>query len=148
MINLSGLKTLVFFASLLVLPALSLAEISPEDTVRQYLKALQENRFSDAYQYTSSSMHRGLGVEEWAKEQQYIVQMSEAKIFGFQVFDAVMVDEKARVPNILKSQDKFLNQLGLDEHEVYDLLKEDGKWRVDQQTLVEGSERREFFPEE
>jgi hypothetical protein len=126
----------------------SAAERSPEDTVRGYLKAMQENRFSDAYDFVSTTLRRGKNQEEWSKEQQYIVQMGEVKIFGYQVFDAVMVADKARVPNILKSQDKYLNQLGLDEHEVYDLIREDGQWRIDQQTLVEGSERREFFPEE
>lgn len=148
MINLRTLRTIAAAVSLVLLPVLAAAEISPEDSVRQYLKALQENRFSDAYQYVSASMQRGQNQEEWAKEQQYIAQMGEVKIFGFQVFDAIMVDGKARVPNILKSQDKYLNQLGLDEHEVYDLVKEEGSWKIDQQTLVEGSERREFFPEE
>jgi hypothetical protein len=140
------LETFAIVAFLVLSPLSALAEISPEDTVRGYLKALQENRFSDAYQYVSSGLHRGVTQEEWAKQQQYIVQMGEVKIFGFQVFEPVMVDGKARVPNILKSQDKYLNQLGLDEHEVYDLIREDGKWKIDQQTLVEGAERREFFP--
>jgi hypothetical protein len=58
-----------------------------------------------------------------------------------------MEGEKAKVPNILKSQDKFLNQLGLDEYELYELVREDGTWRIDQQTLVEGPERSEYFPE-
>jgi hypothetical protein len=129
-------------------PSPVLAERSPEDTVRAYLKAMQEHRFSDAYDCVSSTLRRGQGKEEWSKEQQYIVEMGEVKIFGYKVFDAVMVGDKARVPNILKSQDKYLNQLGLDEHEVYDLVREEGQWRIDQQTLVEGAERREFFPEE
>ena len=30
------------------------------------------------------------------------------------------------VPNILSSQDKFLNQLGVEEYELYTLVKEDG----------------------
>lgn len=141
-------KTLLLAAAIVLSGTFTWAETSPEDTVRQYLKALQDNRFADAYSYVSSSMSRGMGSEEWAKEQQYIVQMGEVKIFGFKVFDAVMVDGKAKVPNILKSQDKYLNQLGLDEHEVYELIKEDGRWKIDQQTLVEGAERREFFPEE
>jgi hypothetical protein len=138
----------VLLLSFVVAATVSAAERSAEDTVRGYLKAMQENRFSDAYDFVSTTLRRGKNQEEWSKEQQYIVQMGEVKIFGYQVFDAVMVADKARVPNILKSQDKYLNQLGLDEHEVYDLIREDGQWRIDQQTLVEGSERREFFPEE
>ena len=145
---LGTLATIVLAVTVFALPAPAGTERSPEDTVRQYLKALQEARFADAYQYVSAAMRRDKNQEEWAKEQQYIVQMGEVKIFGFQVFDAIMVDGKAKVPNILKSQDKYLNQLGLDEHEVYELLKEDDAWRIDQQMLVEGAERREYFPDE
>jgi hypothetical protein len=90
----------------------------------------------------------GKDREEWAKEQKYIVEVGEVKIFEFKVFPARDVTaDKARVPNILKSQDKYLNQLGLDEYELYDLLKEDGQWRIDQQTLVEGADKDAYFPQ-
>lgn len=121
---------------------------SPKDTVAGYLKAMQSHEFENAFDYVSSTMAAGKEKAEWAKEQQYIVEMGEVKIFGFQPFEAVQVtDTSAKVPNILKSQDKFLNQLGLDEYELYELLKEDGVWKIDNQTLVEGSNRAEYFPE-
>ena len=119
--------------------------LSPEETVRSYLSALQGSRFAEAYDYVSSAMTRGKDREVWAKEYQYIVQLSEIKIFDFKVFPAVIVGDKARVPNILKSQDKYLNQLGLDEYEIYELIRENDSWRIDQQTLVQGGEREEYF---
>ena len=121
---------------------------SPEDTVKKYLSAMQEHRFPEAYDYVSTTLRAGKDREEWAKEQQYIVQIGEVKIFGYKVYKAEVVGDKAKVPNILKSQDKYLNQLGLDEHEIYMLIKEDGEWRIDQQTLVENAERSEYFPDE
>ncbi len=122
---------------------------SPKDTVSGYLGAMQAHEFDKAFDFVSSTMTAGKDREEWAKEQQYIVEMGEVKIFGFQTFDAVQVtDTNAKVPNILKSQDKFLNQLGLDEYELYELLKEEGGWKIDNQTLVEGAERAEYFPEQ
>lgn len=127
--------------------AVPAGELTADKVVEAYLKALQEHRFADAYEFVSTTMRAGKSKEEWAKEQQYIVQMGEVKIFEFRPFPAIVgADGRAKVPNILKSQDKFLNQLGLDEHEVYELLKEDGKWRIDQQTLVEGADRAEYFP--
>jgi len=124
-------------------------EMTPDQVVAGYLKAMQDQRFSDAYQYVSSTLRAGKGVEEWSKEQQYVMQMGEVKIIEFKVFPAVIGDDGiARVPNILKSQDKFLNQLGLDEHELYELIKEEGAWRIDQQTLAEGPDRAEYFPED
>jgi hypothetical protein len=141
-------KTL--FASLLLVLATSpaFAELTPDQTVTKFLEAMQGQKFDDAYAYVSTGLRGGKSKEEWAKEQQYIAQMGEVKIFGFRVFKPVIEGEKAKVPNILKSQDKFLNQLGLDEYELYELVREDGTWRIDQQTLVEGSERAEYFPEE
>ena len=128
-------------------PAAPAGELTADKVVEGYLKALQEHRFADAYEFVSTTMRAGKSKEEGAKEQQYIVQMGEVKIFEFRTFPAIIgADGRAKVPNILKSQDKFLNQLGLDEHEVYELLKEDGKWRIDQQTLVEGADRAEYFP--
>jgi len=118
---------------------------SPEQTVEGYLSAMQGHRFAEAFDYVSDTMRAGKPRELWAKEQQYIVQISELKIFEFKVFPSVMVGERAKVPNILRSQDKFLNQLGLDEHEIYELVKEDGEWRIDQQTIAQGDEKEEFF---
>ncbi len=122
--------------------------MGPAETVKAYLAAIQAHRFDEAYDYVSTTLRAGKARGEWAKEQQYIVEMGEVKIFGFDVGEArIGADGKARVPNLLKSQDKFLNQLGLDEYELYELIDEDGAWRIDQQTLVEGADRAEFFPE-
>jgi hypothetical protein len=123
------------------------AEVTPDQAVTKYLEAMQGKKFSEAYDYVSNGLRGGKSREEWSKEQQYIVEMGEVKIFGFRVFSPVIEGEKAKVPNILKSQDKFLNQLGLDEYEIYELVREEGAWRIDQQTLVEGPERSEYFPE-
>jgi len=139
-------------ASLLILATNAISasegERSPDETVRQYLSAMQAHRFNDAYDLVSKTLRGGKDREEWAKEQKYIVEVGEVKIFEFKVFPARDVTaDKARVPNILKSQDKYLNQLGLDEYELYDLLKEDGQWRIDQQTLVEGTDKDAYFPQ-
>jgi hypothetical protein len=138
----------VVFVTASVATGVAATELTPDQTVTKYLEAMQAQRFTEAFDYVSSGLRGGKDREAWSKEQQYIVQMGEVKIFGFKVFKPIMEGEKAKVPNILKSQDKFLNQLGLDEHEVYELVKEDGAWRIDQQTLVEGPEKDEYFPKE
>lgn len=128
--------------------AAAAAGLTPDKVVEAYLKAMQEQRFRDAYQYVSTTLRAGKNIDEWSKEQQYILQMGEVKILEFKVFPAIIgADGMAKVPNILKSQDKFLNQLGLDEHEVYELIQEEGAWRIDQQTLVEGADKAEYFPD-
>src|SRR5690349_3685035 len=96
-------------------------ELTPDKVVENYLKAMQAKNFTEAYKYVSNTLKAGKTLELWSKEQQYIMDMGEVKIIDFHVYPAIIgKDGVARVPNILKSQDKFLNQLGLDEHELYE----------------------------
>jgi hypothetical protein len=93
--------------------------VTPEETLKRYLTAIQDQDFNKAFDLVSKGMKtdRQSGKERprevWVKESQYIVQLSEAKIFDFQIF-----------------------QLGVEEHELYTLVKEDGVWKVDQQEMV------------
>lgn len=126
--------------------------ISPEETLKRYLTAVQSSDFDKAYDLVSKGMKtdRQSGQlrsrEVWVKESQYVMQFSEAKIFDFQIFPGKVDGETAKVPNILSSQDKFLNQLGVEEHELYTLVKEDGAWKVDQQEMViESAEKARWF---
>lgn len=121
--------------------------LSPEDTVKRYLAAMKDGRHADAYGYVSTGMAGGKAKEVWAKEMQAIMQVTEAKIFGFTVYPGKVEGDTARVPNILSSQDKFLNQLGAEEYELYTLKKEGGAWKIDQQQIVEPTEISRWFPD-
>ncbi|MEA2624015.1 MAG: hypothetical protein QOD06_60 [Candidatus Binatota bacterium] len=125
----------------------SAADLSPEETLKQYLSGVQDQEFDKVYDLVSAGMKHDKSKEVWAKEQQYIFQLSEAKIFDFDVYPSKIEGEVAKVPNILSSQDKFLNQLGVEEHELYILVKEDGKWKVDrQEAVVENADIDKWFP--
>ena len=126
---------------------------SPEETLKQYLGALQNQQFEKAYDLVSKAMKtdRRTGQvktkDVWVKESQYINAFAEVKIFDFKIQPGKIESDKAMVPNILSSQDKFLNQLGVEEYELYTLVKEDGAWKVDQQQeVVEQAEMAKWFP--
>jgi len=121
-------------------------DLTPEATVTRYLEALKAGNFTAAYDYLSKGMVENKSRADWAKEQQWSMQMSDAKIFEFHVYPGKIDGDKARVPDLLSSQDKFLNQLGLPEHELYTLIREDGRWKIDQQLLLEHSEQGKWFP--
>ena len=121
--------------------------LSPEETVRHYLQDVKDGNFDDAYELVSKAMRRGKDKEVWAKEQKAGMAFAEVKVFEFHVQPAKVDGDTARVPNILSSQDRFVNQLGLTEYELYTLVKEDGRWKVDQQTLVEPPDVPKWFPE-
>jgi hypothetical protein len=144
----------LLFAFLVSLGGSSFAdEVSPEETLKRYLAAIQSQDFDKAYDLVSKAMKtdRRTGQvktkEVWTKESQYIFAFSEAKIFDFKVMPGKVEGEKAMVPNVLSSQDKFLNQLGVEEYELYTLVKEGGAWKVDQQQeVVEKAEIAKWFP--
>ena len=120
--------------------------LTPEQTVTRYLEALKAGDFPTCYDYISKAMTSGKSRDAWAKEQQWTMQMSDAKIFDYHVYPGKVDGDKARVPNILSSQDKFLNQLGVPEHELYSLIREDGRWKIDQQQLLEKADQAKWFP--
>jgi hypothetical protein len=120
--------------------------LTPEETVTRYLKALKAGDFATAYDYISAGMAQHKSRGDWAKEQQWSMQMADAKILDFHVYPGKIEGAVAHVPDLLSSQDKFLNQLGVQEHELYTLIREDGRWKIDQQTLLEKSEQGKWFP--
>jgi hypothetical protein len=120
--------------------------LTPEETVTRYLEALKAGNFANAYDYISAGMAQHKSRDDWAKEQQWTAQMADSKIFDFHVYPGKVEGAVAHVPDILSSQDKFLNQLGVQEWELYTLIREDGRWKIDQQTLLEKPEQGKWFP--
>ena len=124
------------------------ASPNPEEVVTRYLEALKAGNYGAAYDQMSKGMTENKGRDAWAKEQQWTMQMSDAKIFSYKIYPGKIEGDVARVPNILSSQDKFLNQLGVGEHELYTLIREDGRWKIDQQVLLDKADQAKWFPSE
>jgi hypothetical protein len=119
---------------------------SPEDVLRRYLTALKAEKFGDAYDLVSKAMRQGKDKEQYVKESKAMMGFADVKIFDFTVYPGKTEAEKAQVPNILESQDRFVNTLGLTEYELYTLVREDGGWKVDSQILIEPAEQAKWFP--
>lgn len=122
------------------------ADPTPEETVKEYLAAVKGGDFNAAYPLVTRDMAQNKSKDDWVKEQQWVMQMAEVKIFEFHVYPGKIEGDKAYVPNVLNSQDKFLNQLGVVEHELYTLVKEDGRWKINQQQIVENTDLAKWFP--
>lgn len=120
---------------------------SPEDVLTRYVAALKGEKFEDAYPLVSKAMRQGKDRDAYVKESKALMAFADVKIFSFQVGKGKIDGDKAQVPNILESQDRFANTLGLTEYELYTLVKEDGAWKVDSQLLLEPAQVGEWFPE-
>ena len=121
-------------------------DATPEATLKAYLSALKDARFDDAYERCSKAMRQGKSKDDWVKEQKQLMAFADVKIFNFTVYPAKVQGDTAQVPNILESQDKLVNTLGLTEYELYTLVREDGAWKVDSQILLEPAEQAKWFP--
>jgi len=144
----SKLRTLAVLATAAVLTVgagTARAAATPEDTVRQYLKAMQDQKYDQAYKQISKAMAGGKDQEAWAKEQKYMMQTADVKIFKFDVYPAKIEGATAKVPNILSSQDKFFFFNDTATTEIYTLVKESGDWKIDQQEQVDKSDQAKWF---
>jgi hypothetical protein len=141
-------RSLAFVLPLLIATLAYAADATPEDTVKQYLTAVKSGNFKQAYPLVTRDMAQNKSEEDWVKEQQWVMQMAEVKIFDFHVYPGKIEGSTAYVPNVLNSQDKFLNQLGVVEHELYTLVQEDGRWKINQQQIVENTDLAKWFPKE
>jgi hypothetical protein len=140
---------LALFALLvLAAPVYAAGTPTPEETVKEYLTAFKAGDFNAAYPLVTHAMAQNKSKDDWVKEQQWMMQMAEVKIFEFHVYPGKIEGDTAYVPNVLSSQDKFLNQLGVVEHELYTLQKEDGRWKVNQQQIVEHTDLGKWFPKD
>jgi hypothetical protein len=119
---------------------------TPEDVLTRYLTALKAQKFEDVYPLISTAMRGGKDRDTYVKQSKALMQFADVKIFDFRVGKAKIEDGVAKVPNVLESQDRFANTLGLTEYELYTLVREDGQWKVDSQILLEPPEVPKWFP--
>lgn len=120
---------------------------TPEAVLGRYLAALKAERFDEVWELSSRAMRRGRDKTAYVKEAKALAEVADVKIFDFTVGKGTIEQDRARVPNILESQDRFVNTLGLTEYELYTLVREDGGWKVDSQILLEPHQVSTWFPE-
>lgn len=124
------------------------AGATPEEIVERYLESMKAGDYATAYDLLTPHMVRDQGKAAWVAEQTAIMKLGEVDITSFEVFPARLDGDKAIVPNLLKSKDKFINQTGANEYELYTLARgPDGGWRIEQQQLVETDAVGRWFPE-
>ncbi len=118
---------------------------TPEQVVAHYLSAIKNYNFPEAHLYLTENMTRGYDAFNWSVEQKQTYKYAEVEINGYKIYEAVIEGDKASVPNILSSRDKFINKSGADEYEIYVLNKTGGDWYIDRQKLVNEKDKDKWF---
>lgn len=126
----------------------------PRDAVVGYITAMKEHRFTDAYAFVTATMTDGRPVAEWAALQKRMFELGGVTIGAVDVREGrreIAAGEcapRAKVPNVLHAGD-VLNNQGSTEFEVYTVVHEDGRWRIDsQETLFDPPAIRQWFPQD
>lgn len=132
-----------------------LSDDAPRAVVRNYLTAMKDKRFEDAYQFVTASMTDGKPVAEWAEQQRKMFDIARVVINEIDVRSAhrelknvFMCAATAKVPNVLHAGD-VLNNQGSTEFEIYSLVLDGGMWKIDsQETLFDEAMIHQWFPDD
>ena len=127
----------------------------PRRAVQDYLAAMKDERFDDAYEFVTASMTDNLAVAEWAGQQSTVFKMGKVVINkidvrrGYRELENVfMCAATAKVSNVLHASD-ILNNQGSSEFEIYTLVMDGGDWKIDsQETLFDDAMIRQWFPDD
>ncbi len=132
-----------------------LSDEGPQMAVLDYLSAMKDERFEDAYLFVTVSMTDGKPVAAWAAQQRKMYELGAVKINELDVRkghrnlkNMFTCAGSARVPNVLHATDVF-NSQGSTEFEVYSVVMDDGVWKIDsQETLFDETAIKQWFPED
>ena len=125
----------------------------PEAAVTGYVQGMKDYQFESAYDFLTDNMTDGQSREDWTELQLKFIVGGEVVIGKLDVRDAhaASADDPgcsttAIVPNILRAKDKFNNQ-GSTEFELYTVVKQDDRWRIDlQESLFDEDKIKQWFP--
>lgn len=127
-------------------------DAGPRGAVHGYLTSMQNHDFSKAYDFVDKNMTDGKPRAKWAAEQKFFYDGGDVNILGIDIQKAQAPKgdpacaKQAIVPDILKSRDKF-NDQGTTEFELYTVVRDGGKWKVDsQETLFDQKKIHHWFP--
>ena len=131
-----------------------LGDEGPKVAVQNYLAAMKDERFEDAYRFVTTSMTDGQSLTEWAGQQRRMFAMAKIVINKLDVREGhrelknmFTCASTARVSNVLHASD-VLNKQGSSEYEVYTLVRDDGAWKIDsQETFFDEVSIRQWFPQ-
>ena len=126
----------------------------PESAVAAYVQGMKDYQFESAYDFLTDNMTDGKSRDDWSELQLKFIVGGEVVIKKVDVRPAhntatdAACEASAIVPHVLRAKDKFNNQ-GSTEFELYTVVKQGDKWKIDtQETLFDDEQIKQWFPED
>lgn len=100
----------------------------PSAVVRAYLHALLEGNFDHTYDYLSSKRRNGMSRKDWVEQLKRQAVKPRSEVLFMRVNPAIVRGEEATVVTSFRLKTPDGNKVS---RETYDLVWEDGGWRID-----------------
>ncbi len=100
----------------------------PSAVVRAYLQALLDGNYDQTYDYLSSRRRDGMSRADWVAQLKRQVVRPRSNILHMRVNPAIVRGDEATVVASFQLKTPEGTKVT---RETYDLVKEDGEWRID-----------------
>ncbi|MGH7409358.1 MAG: hypothetical protein ACREKF_15305, partial [Candidatus Methylomirabilales bacterium] len=111
----------------------------PSTVVREYLSAVQGGDFAKAYDLVTERLRDGLSRDNWAgRLEGQVADRGRAKILFMRVHPAILKGDEATVVASFRLETPNGRKVA---KETYNLLRENGRWRIDAIKVYEAPEQ-------
>lgn len=113
--------------------------VPPSTVVREYLSAVQGGDFAKAYDLVTERLRDGLSRDNWAgRLEGQVADRGRAKILFMRVHPAILKGDEATVVASFRLETPNGRKVA---KETYNLLRENGRWRIDTIKVYEAPEQ-------
>ena len=120
-------------------PAAVEKPVPPSTVVRAYLSAVREGEFAKAYDLVTARLQDGLSRDDWAERLEgQVADRGRAKILFMRVHPAIVKGNEATVVASFRLETQSGRKVA---RETYNLVRENGRWRIDAIKVYEAPEQ-------
>lgn len=113
--------------------------VPPSAVVRAYLAAVREGEFAKAYDLVTERLQEGLTRDAWAERLGgQLADRGRAKILSMRVHPAIVTGNEATVVASFRLETPNGRKVA---RETYNLVRENGRWRIDAIKMYEAPEQ-------
>lgn len=113
--------------------------VPPSTVVRAYLSAVREGEFAKAYDLVTARLQDGLSRDNWAERLEgQVADRGRAKILFMRVHPAIVKGDEATVVASFRLETQSGRKVA---RETYNLVRENGRWRIDAIKVYEAPEQ-------
>lgn len=113
--------------------------VPPSSVVRAYLSAVRQGELAKAYDMVTERLQEGLSRDNWVERlENQLADRGRAKILFMRVHPAIVKGDEATVVASFRLETPNGRKVA---RETYNLVRENGRWRIDAIKVYEAPEQ-------